>query len=707
MGGRDMEVTCVRLKAYLIDLDSIEVQLSKQYYQGISPSFYLRDRISGELTNITCTKEGENQEYHLYYFDHVLIDTTRVYQIVDHYGLSETLQYTRLVHLPDFDELFEYEGNDLGATYYPDKTIFRLWAPTALEAMVCIEKDGYRFSHHLVKQINGVFTREVYGYYDNCSYTYLVRHHDSFIETTDPYSYSSTANGKESKIIDLHKLSDSLYRDCLPVMQAKTEALIYETSVRDFIMHESIVSNYKGKYLGMIEKGLVTRQGNKAGFDYLLELGITHIQLMPIYDFATVDENHPLVMYNWGYDPMQYNVPEGSYCTDPNDGYSRIVECRKMISEFHSHGIRVVMDVVYNHMYDVNASAFERIVPGYYFRKREDGTLSNGSWCGNDLNTTAKMVRKYIIDMSLRYQQLYGVDGYRFDLMGIIDIDTLNIVYDSCSKEDPAFIIYGEGWNMDTAINYSQRGIQENHAQMKNIGFFNDQFRDKLKGASSGNLADKGYFAGNMYNSGELCTYLKNTNRYSRVDQSVNYGECHDNATIYDKFLISNKEESNDVRKKRQFLMNCVCIISQGIPFLHSGQEFFRNKQGIENTYNASDSINAIDWDLLDQNKKYVDLLKQIITIRKENEAFKYTTIKEVEENISVEIIDNQMVQYSLHQNHGKYSQLIIYINGSNQWYPITIEPSCDILYADTNILEMVEIQPLSMVILGKCRIEV
>ena len=702
-----MEKTCIRMEAYLIDLDSIEVHLSKQYYQGISPCFYLRDVKNGELSKLECTLENEEDRYHIYYFDNVVIDITKVYQIVDAYGLSETLQYHKLVNLKDFDELFEYEGKDLGATYYPDKTVFKVWAPTALEVMVCIEKDGYRCSHHLVKQYNGVFVREVYGYYDNCSYTYMIRHHDSYIEATDPYSYSSNANGRESKVINYDVFTGSLSRENLPVMHKKTEAIIYETSVRDFIMHESVASNHKGKYLGMVERGLKTKAGNAVGFDYLLELGISHIQLMPIYDFATVDENNPTTMYNWGYDPMQYNVLEGSYSSNPNDGYSRILECREMISTFHKHGIRVVMDVVYNHMYDVNASAFERIVPGYYFRKYEDGTLSNGSWCGNDLNTTAKMVRRYIVDMCLRWQEIYGIDGYRFDLMGIIDIDTLNLVYESCLKKDAAFLLYGEGWNMDTALAYEKRSIQENAEKIKNIGFFNDQFRDKLKGASSGDLSNQGYFAGNMYNSGDLCTYLRNTNRYARVDQSINYAECHDNATVYDKFLISNKEDNEETRKKRQVLLNCACIIGQGIPFLHSGQEFFRTKNGIENTYNAADSINAIDWTLLDKNKEYVELLKQIIKIRKENDGFKYETKEEVHANITLEIINNHMVKYTLKQKQGKYSEIVIYINGSKEYYPMDVSGNYDVLYKDINVTKIVEIQPLSMVILGLSRIEV
>ena len=254
-------------------------------------------------------------------------------------------------------------------------------------------------------------------------------------------------------------------------MKRKTEAIIYELSVRDFTMSKTINATHPGTFMSLVESGLVTPQGNKAGFDYLVDLGGTHVQIMPMYDFATVDELHPTVMYNWGYDPIQYNVPEGSYALDPQDGYSRVKECRHMVSTLHQKGLRVVMDVVYNHMYDYYTSAFERTVPGYYFRKNQYGEMSNGSWCGNDLESRHQMVRRYIKDMCLRWQKLYGVDGFRFDLMGIIDIETLNQVYDQASKIDDSFIMYGEGWNMPTAMDDHEKGMQDNHRKMLNIGF--------------------------------------------------------------------------------------------------------------------------------------------------------------------------------------------------------------------------------------------
>lgn len=702
MEDEGMEDTGIRMKAYVMDLDSIEVNVIKQYYQGFIPCFYLREVESGSLTEIEISYQDENEKYHNYYFGNVTLDLTKTYQIVDAYGLSETLQYTRLVELSDFDETFYYDGDDLGSHYTPEQTSFCLYAPTALDVLVKVIKDSNVIIQPLQKQMNGVFYGQVEGDLDNARYVYLIKHYTSYIEATDPYSYSSAANGSASIIINLEKLEQNLRKECLPYLAKKTKAIIYEMSVRDFTMHDSVPFFHRGKFLGVIEKQKRTPKNHLAGLDYLVDLGITHVQLMPIFDFATIDENHPEVLYNWGYDPIQYNVPEGSYASDSNDGYSRILECQQMVKELHQNGLRVIMDVVYNHLYDINANAFERIIPGYIFRRYPDGTLSNGSWCGNDVNTAALMMRKYIIDMSLRWQQIYGVDGYRFDLMGLIDTDTLQCVYQACRKQDPSFMIYGEGWNMETALSYEKRGMQENHDSIPMIGFFNDAFRDKLKGLSSGDLTNKGYFAGNMYNSGEVCTYMRNTNRYSRVDQSINYAECHDNATIFDKFLISNGEEDLVTRKKRQLLLNCACIIAQGIPFLHCGQEFFRTKNGIENTYNRLDDINAIDWNLVDENQEYIDLLKQVIKIRKENSAFHYETIEEVQQNITLEIINNHLIKYTLKQHDGKYSTLIIYINGSKEYYPVDTEGNYDILYKDTNIATTVEIQPLSMVILGK-----
>ncbi|MFQ6794217.1 MAG: type I pullulanase [Thomasclavelia sp.] len=662
-----MENSAIRMIAKMVLANKIEVLLVRQYYGGNADKFYLRNVRTGELQEIKISGKYEEEVYMHYFFDDVKIDFSQVYQVVDAYGLTETLQYTQLVNDPEFMKANYYGGDDLGSRYYPDYTSFKVWAPTALQVKVLINKDHETLSHEMKRTEKGVFSLLLPGDYDNCEYLYQVRHHDSFINALDPYAYSSSANGRASIIIDLNKCNLDLNRSYLKPLKQKTDAIIYELSVRDFTMYENCKSNYKGKFFGVSEVGLITKHNNSAGLDYLSELGITHVQLLPIFDFATVDENNPELLYNWGYDPAQYNVPEGSYCLDPNDGYSRVLECKKMISKLHRRGLRVIMDVVYNHMYDVNASAFERIVPGYYFRKNMDGTLSNGSWCGNDLDSCKMMVRKYIIDMSRRWQSFYGIDGYRFDLMGIIDIDTINMVYQICHEYDSSFMVYGEGWNMPTNLPDDKKAMQYNHYKMPNISFFNDEFREVIKGGSSdGVLVNKGFVTGNLYETERARNCILGCNRYTTPDQSINYVECHDNATVFDKLYISNVEEGLNGILNRQKNLTIVTLLSQGIPFIHAGQEFYRTKGGIGNSYNSPDNINCINWDFRDIYKDDINDIKKIIKLRKENKCFRYATVKEIEENVKVENIDFKMLKYTLKQDEGKYREFVIYINPSS-----------------------------------------
>lgn len=663
-----MEDSAVRMIAEMVSMEKIEVRLIRRYYEGNVPRFYLRDLINNDLQEIEVSAKYTDEEYVRYYFDNVEIDFSHIYQIVDAYGLAETLQYTKLIYDRSFLENNYYDGKDLGSTYYNDYTIFKVWAPTALALKVAITKNHITTSYDMKRIGNGVFCVYAAGNFDNCEYVYLVRHHDSFTVALDPYAYSSSSNGKSSIIINLNKINEiNLNRDCLAPLVNKTDAIIYEASVRDFTMYENCLSKHKGKFAGINEMGLLTKHNNSAGLDYLVELGITHLQLMPIYDFATVDENHQNVLYNWGYDPAQYNVPEGSYCSDPNDGYSRVVECKQMIADLHAKGIRVVMDVVYNHMYDVNASAFERIVPGYYFRKNPDGTLSNGSWCGNDLDSGEYMVRKYILDMSRRWQGIYGVDGFRFDLMGIIDVETINKVYAECSAYDPSFIVYGEGWNMPTNLPDDKKAMQDNHAKMPKISFFNDEYREVIKGGSSDSvLVNKGFITGNLYETERARNVISALNRYSSPDQTINYVECHDNATVFDKLYISNVEEGLNGILERQKNLTIMVLLSQGIPFIHAGQEFYRTKGGFGNTYNSPDNINCINWDFRDIYKEDVDDIKEIIKLRKNNKCFRYATRTEIEENIKVENIDFKMLKYTLRQDEGEYKEFVIYINPSS-----------------------------------------
>lgn len=698
-GVNMMKESAIRMIAQMISINKIEVLLLKQYYSGNSPKFYLRDLTSHTLKEIPIIDRYEDERFVHYYFNNIEIDFSRVYQIVDAYGLSETLQYTPLVNCEDFLKQNYYNGNDLGNYYCFEYTEFKVWAPTALEMKVAITKHGVTYTYDMFKQDSGVFCAKINGDFDNCQYIYLVRHHDEFCISVDPYAYSSSANSQSSIIIDLNKVNIDLNRQYLKPLLSKTDAIIYEVNVRDFTMYENSLSNHKGKFQGLCEENLKTKHGNSAGLDYLVELGITHLQLMPIQDYATVDEDNPEVLYNWGYDPSQYNVPEGSYCNDPNDGYSRVIECKEMIAKLHSKGIRVIMDVVYNHVYDVNANAFERLVPGYYYRKNPDGSLSNGSWCGNDLDSQKDMVRKYIIDMSKRWQEFYGIDGYRFDLMGIIDIDTINEVYQRCHSDDNSFMVYGEGWNMPTNLSDDKKAMQDNHDKLINISFFNDVFRDVIKGGSGDSvLVNKGFVTGNLYETERAKNIINGLGRYSSVDQSINYVECHDNATVFDKLCISNVEEGLDGILNRQKNLTIITLLAQGIPFIHAGQEFYRTKGGIYNSYNSPDNINCLNWDFRDIYKNDVDDIKKIIKLRKDNKCFRYTKKEDIIENITVENIDYKMVKYTLKQDSGKYKKFVIYINPSNFTFDYE-EKEYECIYGEINNNQ---IGAQTIVILGK-----
>ena len=672
-----MEESAVRMKAYATTFNEIRVYLSKDYYGGISSKFYLKDLKTDELFLLHGESvDGTDPDFQEYVF-HTSFIVGRVYKIMDAYGLKCYLDFSKLAMCPKFDNLYYYDGDDLGYTYTKEKTTFKVWAPSATGVILNIIKPkDSQVLYTMHRGPKGVYSYSVEGDLENVHYFYLIRHTDSYQVALDPYAYSSSANGRTCIVVDIEKTKVEDYP--LPPLERKTDAIIYETSVRDFSMASSSAMTYKGKFLAFTEEDTKSDIGYPTGIEYLSNLGITHLQLMPINDFATVDENNPLELYNWGYDPAQYNVPEGSYVTDPNDGYKRIIETKQMISALHSRGIRVVLDVVYNHMHDVNQNALEKTVPHYFFRRNADGTLSNGTWVGNDINSTAKMCRKYILDMCKRWQVLYGIDGYRFDLMGILDIDTMKLIDAQAKTIDPSFMIYGEGWNMGTALSEEKRTTLQNNKKTPNIGFFNDFFRNTLRGSNE--MVSKGYFSGDTYKANDAMKALCNLDMFDNISQSINYVECHDNATCYDKIIISNNEEDEEIRKRRLRLMIAAVILAQGIPFIHSGQEFFRTKNGRENSYNAGDQINALDWNRRDLEIDTVEFTKFLIQLRKKNICFRYDNYDVIKDNVLVENIEYRMIKYSLHQDEGEYKDFIIYLNASLDEVEVKVEDGYKIL---------------------------
>lgn len=674
-----MEESAVRMKAYAVAFDEIRVYLSKGYYNGISSQFYIKNIENDELIPLNGDSlNNSSQDGFKEYVFHTNFTMGKVYKVVDAYGLSCYLDFSKLSMCEEFDELYFYDHNDLGNQYTKEKTTFKVWAPLATGVILKVMKwNGETELFPMKRQKKGVYFVEVCEDLELEQYVYLIRHTNSYEVTLDPYAYSSSSNGRASIIVDLEKVPCRQFD--LPVLEKMTDMVIYETSVRDFSMSSTSGMKNKGKFLAFTELNTSTDSGNPTGLDYLSCLGITHLQLMPIADFATVDEKNPLELYNWGYDPLAYNVTEGSYVTDPDDGYMRMTEAQRMVEALHSRGIRVVMDVVFNHMHDVNINALERTVPYYFFRRNEDGSLSNGSWCGNDLNTTALMCRKYILDMCRRWQVLYGIDGFRFDLMGIIDQETMKLVDAQGKALDPSFVVYGEGWNMPTALDEEMRTTIQNNLKTPYIGFFNDFFRDTLRGTNQ--METKGYFSGDTYKTNDAMKAICNLDMFAKITQSINYVECHDNATCYDKLQISNYDESEKIRKRRSRLMMAAVILSQGVPFLHSGQEFFRTKGGLSNTYNAGDQVNALDWNRKDMEIDTTQFVQFLIHLRKNNPCFRYGSYDMIRKNVKTENINHRMIKYSLHQNEGEYKDFIIYFNASLETLQVEVEDGFQLLY--------------------------
>ena len=699
-----MQPHLVRMKAYAVNFNEIRVFLSKNYYNGISSKFYLKDLETDDLVllsgdSLDSRNDPEFQEYAF----HISFKMGRVYRIIDGYGLSCVLDFSRLSLCEEFDDLYFYDGNDLGSHYTPEKTTFKVWAPLSTGIILKLIKNEQEYLYPMKRSSKGVYVKEVEGDWELAHYVYLVKHCESYNVTLDPYAYASSSNCRTSIVVDLNKVMREPYD--LPPLKHKTDAIIYETSVRDFSMASCSGMKNKGKFLAFTEEHTSTDSGNPTGLDYLSCLGITHLQLMPINDFATVDEKNTTELYNWGYDPAQFNVTEGSYVSEPNNGYKRITEAQDMIQALHKRGIRVVMDVVYNHMHDINNNALERLVPYYYFRRYPDGRLSNGTWCGNDFNTTAKMCRHYILDMCKRWQVLYGIDGFRFDLMGIIDQETMKLIDAQAKAIDPSFIVYGEGWDMETALDYQQRTTIQNSHHTPTLGFFNDFFRDTLRG--SNHMESKGYFSGDTYKANDAMKALCNLDMFDNISQSINYVECHDNATCYDKFRRSNYDEDKKLRKKRLCMMLGAVILAQGIPFIHSGQEFFRTKNGQPNTYNAGDQVNALDWNRKDLENESVEFVKFLIHLRKNNRCFRYDDYETIKKNVSVENISHRMIKYSLHQitGSGEYNDIIVYFNASNDKIDVEVEEQYKVILTlsdETIVNQHLSVAGVSMVILAR-----
>lgn len=612
------------------------------------------------------------------------IDLKQTYKVKIENVADTYTEIGKVIRSAEFDHSFYYGGNDLGNIYTPQHTKFRVWAPTASEAKLVTYKkwnDKIGTEINMQQSEKGTWKAELTGNQKGLFYTYKVKIGDRWTEAVDPYVRAASVNGDKGAVVDLEETTPEKWKtNKKPKFKNPEDAIIYELHVRDLSIQPESGIKHKGKYLGVTEKGTRGPKDVKTGLDHMKDLGVTHVQLLPIFDYASVNEenlNEP--QYNWGYDPKNFNVPEGSYSTNPYEPTVRITELKQMIQTLHDNNLRVVMDVVYNHMYNAAESNFHKLVPGYYYRYNEDGTFANGTGVGNDTASERKMMRKFMVDSVTYWAKEYNLDGFRFDLMGIHDYETMNEIRKAVNQIDPSIILHGEGWDLNTPLAAELKANQKNAVKMKGIAHFNDNIRDGLKGSvfeekengfvnGKDNMEDrikKGITAGIDYDI--------NSSTYQDPEQVLTYVEAHDNHTLWDKLELTNPGDSEEVRKQMHKLSSSILLTSQGIPFLHAGQEFMRTKYGDHNSYKSPDSINQMDWLRRAAFNNEVEYMKGLIELRKKYSAFRMTSPEQIKKHIAFMDTPKNVVAYSIKGNGNKNEYFMVTHNANKEAVDITL----------------------------------
>ncbi|PIF06066.1 MAG: type I pullulanase [Draconibacterium sp.] len=551
----------------------------------------------------------------------------------------------------DFLNYPVYEGIDLGVFWSPEKIKIKIWAPTAKIVEFRLYKDGETGEPFLKTTLqpsgNGTWSGILNGDYEGKFYTLRINDGDWLAEVPDIYARCVGINGLRGVIFNRAKTNpEGWENDRRPHLKHPTDAIIYELHVRDFSISSDSGMVNKGKFLAFTESETKTDDGIYTGLSHLKELGITHVHLLPVNDFFTVDEGKPDEKYNWGYNPLHFNALEGMYSTNPYDGALRIKEFKALVQALHSEGIGVILDVVYNHTYFAKESVLNQTVPGYFYRQKSDGSFSNASGCGNEIATEREMVRKYIVDSLSYWLEEFHVDGFRFDLMGIYDLETMKIIQSDLNKKVKGLILYGEGWAADQSpLPEHDRAVKYNIGQLPGIATFNDDFRDALKG-NHGVKKSKGFVSGRQLGEETVKFGIIAATQHPQIvydyvepsklswarspEQCVNYVSCHDNYTLWDKLKFSFSNVADEDMRKMVKLAGALLLTSQGIPFLHGGVDFCRTKGGNGNSYKSPDAVNQIDWS---RKKQYYDVFeyyKKLIALRKAHPALRLTSTEAI-----------------------------------------------------------------------------
>ena len=622
--------------------------------------------------------------------------------------LAATAHMHAYAQYRDHSKLPVYTGDDLGLTYSEGRSSFRIWAPVAdsVELLLYADDRVVEPLRRIAMQPGGSGTwRSVMdGDLKGVRYVFRAWNDGRWSkEVPDPYARLVGTNGRRAVVGTPSQADPPDWAQDVPpafridgvkdAPQRPVDAVVYELHLRDASVHPSSGIAMKGRFLGLSEKNTRNKAGQSTGLDHLSDLGVTHVHLLPFYDFHSVDESRPdSPQYNWGYDPLNYNAPEGSYSTDPSDALARVGELKRMVQAFHRAGLRVVMDVVYNHTMFAEESWFHQLVPGYYYRHRPDGSFSDATACGNETASERAMMRKFMVESLLHWVREYHIDGFRFDLMGVHDIETMNLISRELHAVKPDILLYGEGWTAGASpLPDSLRALKKNAHLLDRIAVFSDDIRDGIKGSVF--VHDEAGFASGRKGMEQSIRFgVVASTRHPQVDyskvnyskapyssgpnQTVSYCECHDNHNLRDKLRLSNPEDSEARREEMHRLAVAIVLTSQGIPFLHAGSEFLRTKKGVENSFNAGDGVNAIDWDLKTAHANLHAYFRRLIGMRRSHPAFRLGTTEEIARQVRfLEGLPERTLAYEIDgtPSGDAWKRILVAFNGSGQPKKINI----------------------------------
>ncbi len=623
------------------------------------------------------------------------------------------------------------DQNGLWLSYSKTATTFKLWSPNAEQVKLNLFKQGKggdAFESHDLEMRDSLWVKKIDRDLNGIYYTYQVMIDGQWLdETPGIYAKAVGVNGKRAMVLDMETTNPEGWdNDKGPTLTFPNEAIIYELHIRDMTIHSESGSTMPGTYLGLVEEGTKGPEGVATGIDHLKELGINYVHLLPTFDHYAINESRlDSAQFNWGYDPQNYNVPEGSFSSDPFNAEVRIKEFKEMVKVFHDNGIGVILDVVYNHTGRTEQSNFNLEHPEYYYRFREDGSYSDAAACGNETASEKEMVRKFIIESVSYWAEEYHLDGFRFDLMGIHDITTMNDIAKTLKVVNPNIFVYGEGWTAsDSPLPEKDRALKKHIKEMPQITAFSDDIRDGLKGSVFEDEST-GFVSGaadteESVKFGIVGSIEHPDIDYSKINyskeawandpwQAISYVSCHDNHTLIDKLEVSKPNSNQETLIAMDKLANAVVMTSQGVPFLHAGSEMLRTKNEEHNSYNLPDSINQIDWSWKVKNKGVVDYYKNLIALRKAHPAFRMKTGDDVRKHLAFKEVEDGLISYQIsdHANGDIWKHILVIYNAREKAVSYSVEGNWQVavigdrfdLDQGADVLGKVEVPEISMLV--------